>query len=89
MRILALAVLALAIGGCSRPATYRLVAQCELEAMRVYPAQTAESSAEASNYLRVCMEAHGHEFDLKGRSCIPTMRPEHNPACYDAEGAAG
>jgi hypothetical protein len=60
------------------------LAQCELDAQRVYPKDGDEGRR--MNYLPTCMAAHGYEGNMADNKCghLPNIYAdfEHNPYCY-------
>lgn len=79
-------MVAFALGGCTSD---RDVAQCELEAIRLYPGIYLEGWSEfdtaASQYVVKCMRAKGHEFSRSSTplSCSPySFHSATQSACY-------
>jgi hypothetical protein len=52
-----------------------LVAQCQLEAARLYPGETLFSGDKISEYIKTCMQAKGHDWN------------DGNPVCQQAQSA--
>lgn len=50
--------------------------------MHAYPGQDPHESADIQDYVPICMEVAGYQWDLKGASCTPTYSPWRNPWCY-------
>jgi hypothetical protein len=75
---------ALALGACSPDpgSRTRLIARCRIEALRLYPAEPGAADERIGNYVGICMEAGGYQFDLRGPGCTPKLDPWRNPFCY-------
>lgn len=66
----ALIGLAIQLTACSdnRSTISQTIAQCRLDAARLYAGQTALND-QTANYLELCMEAHGFEWKNDDQSC--------------------
>jgi hypothetical protein len=72
----------LALSGCAPDDPGKQAAQCELDAMRVYPGKQLGLSDEVGHHMRLCMRAAGFEFNTSSNMCAVSYRAEANPACY-------
>lgn len=72
--------MALLASGCTQEDKTRLVAQCQLEADRVYPAAAGNWSAAVDHYVGTCMKAHGYHVDT--RPCSPSSHVYTDERCY-------
>jgi len=88
-------MVALALGGCTPEQD---IAQCELEAIRLYPNDPPKYTDDAgSRYVITCMKAKGYEFLLDeqarfrrepkaGYSACFGIPLVANPGCYESTG---
>ncbi len=50
--------------------------------MRLYSVEASAADERIGNYVGICMEAGGYQFDLRGSGCTATYDPWRNPFCY-------
>jgi hypothetical protein len=63
----------------------RAVAQCDIEAERIYPeVHTGPSNNmdTIEHYMKKCMRARGYDWHWGNDRCEPTLSSSENPYCY-------
>lgn len=74
-------ITALSMTGCT-PDRSKDVATCEMEAWRIFPKEPPRVLNDwASNFVRICMDAKGFDFELTAGGC-PERPVATNGFCY-------
>jgi hypothetical protein len=80
LKAAAVAVAALWAGGCSGPPIKQEIAQCQLEAERLYANAPGDQVTRVDAYVATCMRARGYEYSAEG--CVLTFRVATDDQCY-------
>ena len=78
--LLSLTSLTLALGACGED-TRQSLAQCKIEATRLYQLSSLIDDVRAANYITNCMEAKGYRF-ISVAGCLGASSQTNDASCY-------
>jgi hypothetical protein len=79
---------ALLVAGCLGAPKTQLVAQCKLDALRLYPSK-AWPDASMATYIQTCMDGHGYRWNERDKVCaveVTRTLMSDSAQCYRRRG---